>query len=374
MGLEAGVTTNVNAEAVPKRVLVTGGAGFIGSRLAKYFTSLGASVHCYDNLLPQVHGPDTVATIAAFEPTGAELTIGAIENASKLRACIEKFNPELIFHLASDTGTGQSYDEPARYSLVNTVGTSNLIEAVRACNPALRRVVLASSRSIYGEGAGKRSDGVIVNAEPRTPVDLRNGIFGIKDRDGNTLEPVPTPECLPPMPASIYASTKLMQEYLLCQGLAGTQATVAVLRLQNVYGPGQSLKNPYTGVISIFSQLIMKGNKLNIFEDGDIVRDFVYVDDVVRALALAGTAAKPPSGPINVGSGEKTSILAMAKALLKLLNRDPENHFISGDYRIGDVRYAVGDIGAARTSLAWSPTVDFSEGLKRFVAWSVAGG
>ena len=308
----------------------------------------------------------------ALTGSGAELVIGGVEDFGALSACVASFAPDVIFHLAAETGTGQSYDEPTRYNLANVVGTTNLIEAIRKCKQPPKRVVLSSSRSIYGEGAGRQDDGTVSNAMPRNPLDLKRGDFGIKNRKGLPVTPVPTPAWLPPMPASIYASTKLMQEYLLQQGLAGTPVELAILRLQNVYGPGQSLSNPYTGVISIFSQLVAKGNKLNIFEDGNIVRDFVYVDDVVRAFVAAGSVDDVPKTPTNIGSGIETSVRHMAMEVLRLLGRDPADHYISGDFRIGDVRYAVADIAGTRKALHWTPTTSFADGLQRFVEWSKA--
>jgi dTDP-L-rhamnose 4-epimerase len=350
------------------RVLITGGAGFIGSRLARRLLSEGWDVLCYDNLHPQVHGANRNPDKTLFGGSGACLVVGDVTRAADLASCMRSFDPQVIYHLAAETGTGQSYDEPARYNAVNVMGTANLIEAVRSHGRNVARILVAGSRSIYGEGAGRTKDGTICNAQPRDPAAMKRGDFSIKDQSGETLEPVPTPEWLSPMPASVYASTKLMQEYLLTQCFADTRVKVGVLRLQNVFGPGQSLSNPYTGVISIFSQLVTSGKRLNIFEDGNIMRDFVFIDDVVNAFAAAGTS--PPCQPINIGSGMAISIRDMARELLQMLGNDPEDHIVSGDFRIGDVRHAVADVSLARRTLNWTPTVNFQDGLKQFLEWS----
>jgi dTDP-L-rhamnose 4-epimerase len=350
-----------------RRVLITGGAGFIGSRLARLLAAGGDDVVRFDNLHPQVHG------VLRRSGDGTGLVVGDVGDAAALAGCVRYFNPEIVYHLAAETGTGQSHDEPARYNHVNVMGTAHLVEAVRSHGRAVRRLIVAGSRAVYGEGAGRRPDGTVVNGEPRRPEDMQRGDFSVKDATGAVLEPVPTPEWLPPMPASVYASTKLMQEHLLTQCFAGTAVDVAILRLQNVYGPGQSLSNPYTGVISIFAQQIEQGRRLNIFEDGDIVRDFVYVDDAVRAFAAAADLAAAPARPINIGSGVGTSIRDMARGLLELYGRDPSEHDVTGAFRVGDVRHAVADITTAKALLRWEPNVGFAEGLARFAEWAKAG-
>jgi dTDP-L-rhamnose 4-epimerase len=350
------------------RILITGGAGFIGSRLAKAL-SKDHQVSIFDNFHPQVHGYTAVR-----EATGlvgiCDIVEGGIENAAEVRNVVRSFDPEIIYHLAAETGTGQSYDEPTRYGLVNVIGTTNLLEAIREQGRGKKRVVLASSRAIYGEGAGRDPEGMVHQAMVRRVCDLETGDFALKDQSGSELTPVPMIEALPPAPASIYASTKLMQEYLCAQCLEGTDAEAVILRLQNVYGPGQSLHNPYTGVISIFSQLIARGDWLDIYEDGKIIRDFVYVDDVVDAFTRCAELTTVPAVPINIGSGKQISILDMARELLTLYGRDPAELRVTGRFRPGDVRHAVADITSAKAHLNWTPQVDFATGLKRFVTWT----
>jgi dTDP-L-rhamnose 4-epimerase len=351
-----------------QRILITGGAGFIGSRLAKSLCDQH-EVMVFDNFHPQVHGYNRVE-----EATGlvgkCRIVLGDVANAEELGSAVRSFNPDLIYHLAAETGTGQSYDEPTRYNLVNVIGTTNLIEAVRIHGRGVRRIILAGSRAIYGEGAARDAQGRLCNAPPRRMEDMRRGDFGLKDEQGAALTPVPTPETLPAAPASIYASTKLMQEYICTQCTVGTDVEIAILRLQNVYGPGQSLRNPYTGVISIFCQKVEQGEWLDVFEDGEIIRDFVYVDDVVEAFRTCATLASAPGSPINIGTGSPVSIHAMAKSVLTLYGRSPDDHKVTGNFRAGDVRYAVAEIALARDLLGWRPRTGFAAGLKYFVEWA----
>jgi dTDP-L-rhamnose 4-epimerase len=351
-----------------QRIFITGGAGFIGSRLAKSLCE-AHEVMIFDNFHPQVHGYTRVE-----EATGlvgkCHIVHGDVAHADEMGSAIRAFNPDLIYHLAAETGTGQSYDEPTRYSLVNVVGTTNLIEAVRAHGRSVRRILLSGSRAIYGEGAALDAKGHLRNAPPRRIEDLRRGEFGLKDEQGNVLTPVATPETLPPAPASIYASTKLMQEYIGTQCAAGTELEVAILRLQNVYGPGQSLRNPYTGVISIFCQQVDQGKRLDVFEDGEIIRDFVYVDDVVEAFRICAVLPSVPATPINIGSGSPVSIRSMAESVLALYGRSADDHHVSGNFRAGDVRHAVAEISLAQNLLGWQPRTSFAAGLQRFVEWA----
>jgi dTDP-L-rhamnose 4-epimerase len=364
-----GAFSNAKASGfMTSRILITGGAGFIGSRLAKSLCA-DHDVMVFDNFHPQVHG-----FAGAEEATGligkCHIVRGDIGNAEDISQAIRNFDPEIIYHLAAETGTGQSYDEPGRYNMVNVVGTANLIEAARAHGTVLRRIVLAGSRAIYGEGAARDENGNVRNAPPRRIDDLKRGDFGLKDERGVPLTPVRTAETLPAAPSSIYASTKLMQEYVLTQCVAGTDVEIITLRLQNVYGPGQSLHNPYTGVLSIFCQKIEQGELLDIFEDGEIVRDFVYVDDVVEAFRTSATLTEVPMSPVNIGSGSPISIRSMASSLLTLYGRSPDDYRISGNFRAGDVRHAVAEISLARDLLGWQPRIGLATGLDRFVEWA----
>jgi dTDP-L-rhamnose 4-epimerase len=345
-----------------ERIFITGAAGFIGSRLGRALVEAGAEVTGYDNLHPQVHGDHPKVDLAF------PLVRGDVRDRAALRAALHEQAPTVVIHLAAETGTGQSADEPSRYAEVNVVGTAHLIEAMRAATRPPRRVVLAATRAVYGEGAFQDARGTIAIPPPRRSEDMAAGRFDLFGPDGARLAPVPTPEYLPPAPASVYGSTKLMQEYLLQQ----TQASwdTAILRLQNVYGPGQSLRNPYTGVLSIFCQQAMNGNTLNIYEDGEIHRDFVFVDDVVEAFVRACATAQAGGRIMNIGTGERTSIAHAAGLILSLLGLPAGRLRVSGDFRAGDIRHAVADTSRARQVLGWAPKVAFADGVRALVDWA----
>jgi len=349
------------------RVLITGGAGFIGSRLAGRLAGTAERIVVFDSLHPQVHGSSGSCPPFA---ANVEFIRGDMRDAAAVNAAVAAANAGVIYHLAAETGTGQSYDEPARYCAVNVLGTAHLIEAVRAFGKKQkRRIVLAGSRAVYGEGAYKTRDGRTVNGTARSVAAMRGGQFDPVDENGDPLAPAKTQETLSPSPASVYASTKLMQEQLLAQCAQAGDFDVAILRFQNVYGPGQSLTNPYTGVLSIFAAQILEGRTLNIFEDGEITRDFVYVDDVVEALILAGCGSKPPAGPVNIGSGEPATIRRCAEILLERLGSGVDRLRVTGDFRAGDIRHAVADIAKAEQSLGWRPKTPLAAGLDALAAW-----
>lgn len=351
-----------------QEVLITGGAGFIGSRLAARLSAT-ASVTVFDNFHPQVHqgNPENRDRLSRH---GVTVLSGDIRDAGAIAAAVAATRPDAIYHLAAETGTGQSFDQHLRYTDVNVMGTAHLIEAVRRHAPALPRIILAGSRAVYGEGACVDSMGRPVAAVERRQADLAAGAFQPRSRSGALLTPVATNADCPVAPASIYASTKLMQEYLLQQAFWGSATAVGVLRLQNVYGPGQSLNNPYTGVLSIFCHQIQQGLPLNIYEDGQITRDFVLVDDVVRAFALMGQAEPMPAEILDIGSGQPATILEVARKLLALLGAPADWLTVTGDFRPGDIRHALADIRRAADLLGWRPRTPLDDGLRALAQWS----
>ena len=355
------------------KILITGGAGFIGKRLAVSLCNAGHEVSVFDILLAQVHS-DAAGSVETLERAGVNFAIGDVRDEVALQDVIARSRAEIIVHLAAETGTGQSYDLPVRYNDVNVMGTAKLIEALRAARDKgikVRRVLLAGSRAVYGEGACRDVDGREVTAVPRLSSDLAAGDFAPKDIKGRTLTPIAScASTTVPAPSSIYASTKLMQEYLLRQGLEQSGIEAGILRLQNVYGAGQSLHNPYTGVLSIFANQLLNGNTLNIYEDGKIVRDFVYVSDVVTAFHRLCEIEQVPADTIDIGSGVSATILDVAGEMLNLLNLDADRLQISGDFRPGDIRHAVADISAAKTALDWQPQVSLGEGIGKLIAWA----
>lgn len=348
-----------------QRIFITGGAGFIGSRLMRALAARGAEVLAYDNLHPQIHGPDAAA------PAGLPHVKGDVRDRALLEAALRDFAPTIVVHLAAETGTGQSADLPARYAEVNVMGTAHLVESLRALPVPPRRVVLAATRAVYGEGAYLDAQDRLVVPPPRRTDDMARGQFDPLDAEGRRLRPVPTPEHAPVQPGSVYGSTKLMQEYLLQQTPAPWDHVL--LRLQNVYGPGQSLRNPYTGVLSIFCQQAMAGRTLNIFEDGDIHRDFVFVDDVVAAFVRACESYAASGCTINIGTGERRSIRDVAGLILARLGMPADQLTVSGDFRAGDIRHAMADIRRAREVLGWTPSTSVESGVAALVDWARSG-
>lgn len=376
--MKSEATKDAMIEPAPCRsILITGGAGFIGVRLTAGLRAQlgpGAAITVFDSFHPQVHDGNPGAR-ARLGEADARVVEGDIRDAAAVHAVVAQAAPEIVYHLASETGTGQSFDCPTRYSDVNVTGTAHLIEAIRAARSdgaPVSRVILASTRAVYGEGACVDAQGHPARAIERARTDLAAGHYAPKDAGGRFLTPIATcAATCPPAPASIYASTKLMQEYLLSQAFWGTDVGVGVLRLQNVYGAGQSLNNPYTGVLSIFTRQIAEGRTLDIFEDGRIVRDFVEVQDAVAALVAIGMTSTMPSGPIDIGAGEATTIHDVARHMLSLMDADPSRTRVTGDHRPGDIRHAVADIEAARRTLGWQPVVGLEQGLKRLITWSL---
>lgn len=351
-----------------ERYLVTGGAGFIGSRLVRKLSNHGRMIWVIDNLNPQVHGTSAVPPIW---DTNVTFTRTDIRDRAAVEAILQMAQPEVIYHLAAETGTSQSYYEMSRYCDVNVNGTAVLLESVRnRVHSCLRRIVLGGSRAVYGEGPYRRSNGAIQMASARDPADMRRGQFNVRGREtDDPLEPVAASANCGVAPISVYASTKLMQEYLLKQGSADASWSPVILRFQNVYGPGQSLHNPYTGVLSIFCRQLLEGMTLNVYEDGEIRRDFVFVDDVVQSLYLSAKADVPPGATIDIGSGIATSLKTVATILIRLLNC-PENRYrISGDFRVGDVRHALADISVAKELLSWKPATTLEDGLQQLLCW-----
>lgn len=360
----------MNSTMSNHHILITGGAGFIGSRLARRLVASDADCRIWvlDNMHPQVHGPN-----APDPDLGPQVSFlrGDVADAAAVHTAVQAAQPAVVYHLAAETGTGQSYDEPARYCNVNVMGTAHLIEAMRRVE-TVRRVVLSASRAVYGEGAYLDQHGSLCAGLPREASAMAEGCFDVPLPPGFTGPGRPAPSCagLPPAPASVYASTKLMQEYLLAQAGEGAAWTATMLRFQNVYGDGQSLRNPYTGVLSIFAQQLLEGKDLSIFEDGDIARDFVYVDDVVDALVRAGERTLPHGTVLDIGTGQAVTILEVARSLMQALGRSQDAYLITGAFRVGDIRHACADTKEARDLLEWQPKVSVEDGLTRLALWA----
>lgn len=323
-----------------------------------------------DNLHRQVHGDNAV-----FLRSTSRLVFAQIDilDAASLRRVIREAQPHVIYHLAAETGTGQSHDEVVRYCQVNVIGTAHLIEALRQeSSTVTQRVVLAASRAVYGEGGYRDATGREFVGLPRTSAAMSRGDFSVRVADGahDPIQAIPSHAALPPSPASVYASTKLMQEHLLCQAGHGAGWRTTILRFQNVYGPGQSLRNPYTGVLSAFAQQLLSSRTLDIFEDGLISRDFVFVEDVASALLAAGNRELPHGTIIDIGSGHAVTILDAARMLISALGCRREGWSVTGRFRPGDVRHACADVRLAERLLQWTPRTPLDKGLGLFADWA----
>jgi dTDP-L-rhamnose 4-epimerase len=345
-----------------RRILITGGAGFIGSHVADLLLASGYNVRILDSLAPQVHGPD--ARRPAYLPQDAELTVGDIRNRDAVEKALDGVDG--VIHLAASVGVGQSMYDIVSYVDVNEAGTAVLLEALS--KRPVERLVVASSMSIYGEGLACRPDGEIINPEPRTTEQMRRGQWELLDRN-IPLNPVPTPESKPPSLASVYALNKYAQEQMaLIVGQAYGIDTVA-LRFFNVYGPRQALSNPYTGVLAIFGARLINNRPPLVFEDGSQRRDFVHVRDVAQAVKLAFETTRGIGRVYNVGSGESRSILSLAEDLARIVGKPQIVPHVTGKYRVGDIRHCFADISLSCSELSFAPAVDFEEGLAELAEW-----
>lgn len=346
-------------------ILVTGGAGFIGSWLIEDLIKQGHSVIAVDNLSPQIHGAMPRPELSWLSSDHVEFIRADVRDIAAMDPLLARV--EAVVHLAAETGTGQSMYQIAHYYDVNQQATAKLFEAIGARHRHIQRVILASSRSIYGEGA-YRLGNQIITAAPRDTASMTAGHFDPVGPNGESLALVATPEDAAPRPASVYAATKLANETLgrIFSEAYGT--TVLALRFQNVYGERQSLRNPYTGILSIFSNRMRKNLPINIFEDGKESRDFIHVGDIVRGISLA--LEKPLTGfhVVNLGSGIPTSVLEVAEILRSLLKSNSEL-IVSGDFRVGDIRHCYADLTKATQILDFEPQLTINQGLERFCNW-----
>ena len=344
-------------------VLISGGAGFIGSTLARRLVGAGYDVAVMDILHPQVHGEHAAIDL----PPSVRLFTGDVTHAPDWDAVLRLFRPSQIVHLAAETGTAQSLAEATRHGSVNVVGTTQLLDALSRAAHVPDQFVLASSRAVYGEGAWQCGSEIFY-PQPRSHAQL---VAGIWDPQGPTDDPaVPLASCAErtePRPTNIYAATKLAQEHILAAWTAAHDTNLSVLRLQNVYGPGQSLTNSYTGIVALFARLAREQHTLEVYEDGRIVRDFVYIDDVVEALfaAIERPAAQPRC--LDIGSGIATTIHELARTIAVVCGA-PEP-IVVGKFRDGDVRAARCDIEAAMKELDWRPKWALEDGLRTLLDW-----
>jgi dTDP-L-rhamnose 4-epimerase len=344
-------------------ILITGGAGFIGSHLADALLAEGYRVRVLDNLSEQVHGKDALPP--AYLNPGVELMRGDVRDANNVRDALA--GVDAVFHLAAAVGVGQSMYQVRKYTEVNNLGTAVLLQHL--IEHPVDKLVVASSMSVYGEGLYVNAEGAPCIMPERSPEQLRDGLWDMLGPDGDILEPLPTPELKPASPASVYALSKYDQERLcLTIGRAYDIPTVA-LRFFNAYGPRQALSNPYTGVLAIFASRYLNDNPPLIFEDGEQRRDFVHVGDVARACVLALEQDEGDGLVFNVGSGESHTVLDIAERLGRLLDKERIEPLVTGQYRVGDIRHCFADIAEARTVLGYQPRMRLDDGLAELVDW-----
>jgi dTDP-L-rhamnose 4-epimerase len=342
-------------------VLVTGGAGFIGCALSDRLAGVADRWVVLDNLHPQVH-PSRERPAALHD--AAELVVGDVADPAVWSALLSDFRPDVVVHLAAETGTAQSLREASRHAEVNVLGTTTMLDAFSAVSLVPSRFVLSSSRAVYGEGEWRRADGSSFLPGQRSHAQLEAARW---DFDGATPLPGEATRTWP-APTSVYGATKLAQEHILSAWTGANDALLTILRFQNVYGPGQSLSNPYTGIVSLFSQLAMRGESIPVYEDGAITRDFVYIDDVADSLAAVVTDPPEVSAAVfDVGSGVATTILSLATEIARF-HGAPEPH-ITGAYRDGDVRHAECDISRTLATLEWHPAWDVARGMSALQEW-----
>ena len=341
--------------------LVTGGAGFIGCAISSGLADRFARVVAYDMLLPQVH-PSGQRPEALDERV--ELIVGDVRDSAAVGRLVDDVRPGTVIHLAAETGTGQSLTDATLHTSTNVVGTSQLLDAFTRADATPERLILASSRAVYGEGAWRdRSTGEVVYPGQRSLTQLQHQQW---DFDG--CDPLPMRAgTTQPQPVSVYGVTKLTQEMLLTTWAKSFDVPVAMVRLQNVYGPGQSLSNPYTGIMSLFCRLARQGQAIPVYEDGLIRRDFVLIDDVAAALLSVVDHEAANGLVLDIGAGEFQTILKAAQSIAAYYNA-PEP-VITGQYRLGDVRHAWADVTQASEVLGWKAEWSLDDGVGRLADW-----
>ncbi|WP_304632887.1 NAD(P)-dependent oxidoreductase [uncultured Muribaculum sp.] len=353
-----------------KKVLITGGAGFIGSNVALKLIAKGIDVTVLDNLSPQIHGDDPEKTSPLFKSIKGKVNFikGTVTSRDDWRKAID--GVDAVLHLAAETGTGQSMYEIEKYVSVNIGGTAILLDILTNEKTDVKRVVVAESRAIYGEGKYWSDElKTFVYPDERPEETMTNGDFEVKYPGcQNPLKLVGTTEDSLIHPGSVYGITKQVQGqlvHIVCKSIGIESVS---FRYQNVYGPGQSLSNPYTGILSIFSTRIKNGNGINIFEDGLETRDFVYIDDIADATILGLTVPGISGNAFNIGTGVATDVLTVANTLIKHYGKEVPLT-VSGNYRLGDIRHNFADITKARKLLGFEPRWSFDKGIEQFCRW-----
>lgn len=351
-----------------KNILITGGAGFIGSNLALKLIEKGHNITILDNLSPQIHGndPDTTSPLYNSIKDKVNFISGTVTSREDWKKALEGQN--VVVHLAAETGTGQSMYCIEKYTEVNIQGTAIMLDILaNEAQNTVEKVVIASSRSIYGEGKYNHPELGAVYPTHRSEKEMLAGDFEVK-YNGIDVELVATDEESKIHPSSVYGITKQNQEQMIMTVCPTIGIAPVAFRYQNVYGPGQSLSNPYTGILSIFSTQIRNGNGIKIFEDGKETRDFVYIDDVVNATILGIEKDEANGEVFNVGTGVPTDVLTVANTLINSYEIEVPVT-VTGNFRLGDIRHNFADLSKINSKLGFEPTVYFEEGIKQFAKW-----
>lgn len=350
-----------------KKVLITGGAGFIGSHLADELAARGYSVRVLDNLSEQIHGKNMQTP--HYRHDSIEFIKGDVCCSNDWRNALKDI--DTVVHLAAETGTGQSMYEVYHYTDTNIGGTAKLLDILTNEPHCVKKVLVASSRAVYGEGAYICPEHGIVYPEFRSDEDMRKHDFDMKCPECNSkLAVTATSENAKIHPVSVYGITKHVQEQLVLTLCKNLNISALAYRFQNVYGPGQSLSNPYTGILSIFSSRILEGKDINIFEDGMEARDFVYIDDVVEALIRGIELENNVYESVNIGTGIMTTVNTVVEELMKAYGKEVPTE-ITGMFRVGDIRNNYADTKKAEQLLSYRAAVSFSEGISKFAKWVV---
>lgn len=348
-------------------VLITGGAGFIGQHVSRALLRQGAKVRILDNFSPQVHTTEALPDDLAGQ---VEVIKADVRDRDTLRRSLS--GVDTVVHLAAETGTGQSMYEIEHYFSVNVQGTATLLDLIQNddCGKPLRSIVVASSRAVYGEGAYQCAAHGRVFPEQRTRENMSGGLFEpICPTCGSAVGLLPTPETAPFMPMSMYGLTKQVQEQTVLLFARTRGINGFGLRYQNVYGPGQSLKNPYTGILAVFSNLARQNQGIEIYEDGLESRDFVYIDDAVEATLRSIGYPGQFVGALNVGSGQATSVMTVAQEIKEFFGSDSSIK-VTGAFRMGDIRHNIAEVSKLNQVLDFVPGVPFKQGLANFLGWA----
>ena len=351
-----------------KNILITGGAGFIGSNLSLALISKGYIVTVLDNLSTQIHGENPEITSPLYNSIRNKVNFikGTVTSRTDWEKALK--NQDVIIHFAAETGTGQSMYCIEKYTEVNIQGTSIMLDILANQKHSVKKIVIASSRSIYGEGKYMHPEFGAVYPNHRNEEDMLAGDFEVTYNDYSNLKLVGTDEESKIHPSSVYGITKQNQEQMIMTVCPTLGIAPVAFRYQNVYGPGQSLSNPYTGILSIFSTQIRNGNGIQIFEDGKETRDFVFIDDVVNATILGIEKEKANNEIFNVGTGVATDVLTVAKTLIDAYKIDVKIK-VSGKFRLGDIRHNYADMSKIKNLLHFEPQVFFKEGIQKFTKW-----